>query len=43
MAILDTCMEGTMSQIFHLGPSFNFMKSTKMCFKNLPKVTRFLS
>ena len=30
-----------MSQIFDIGPSFYFMKSTKLSFIKWPKVTRF--
>ena len=36
-------MEGTLSQIFYLGPSFHFMKSRKKSFKKCQKVTRFLT
>ena len=39
---VDECyLEGTMSQIFYLGPSFYFMQSRKKSFKNCPKVTVF--
>ena len=34
--------EGTVSQIFHLGPSFHFMKSRKFSCKKWQKVSRFL-
>ena len=36
-------LEGTVSQIFFLGPSSHFMKSTKKSFKKCKKVTRFFT
>ena len=41
MLILDYIMEGTVSQIFDLGPSFYFMKCRKKGLKKSLKVTRF--
>ena len=41
MHVDEGYMEGSMSQIFYLGPSFYFMESRKKSFKKLPKVTRF--
>ena len=43
---LHVCMlhnhsEGTVSQNCYLSPSFHFMKSRKIYFKNQSKVTRF--
>ena len=34
-------MEGTVSQIFFIGPSFYFIEFRKKSFKNVEKVTRF--
>ena len=34
-------MEGTVSQILFIGPSFYFIEFRKKCFKNVEKVTRF--
>ena len=42
MAILHINCEGSVSQIFYLGPSSYFMLSRKLCFENIQKVTRFL-
>ena len=42
IAILHINCEGSVSQIFDLGPSFYFMLSRKLCFENIQKVTRFL-
>ena len=42
LLIIDTIMEGSMSQIFHLGPSFYFMQCRKWHEQKLLKVTRFL-
>ena len=39
---IETIMEGTVSQIFDLGPSFYFMQCGKLDMKKLQKVTRFL-
>ena len=36
-------LEGTVSQIFDLGPSFYFMKSRKLGCKDYQKVSRFLT
>ena len=36
-------LEGSVSQIFHLGPSFYFIKSRKLSLKKWQKVFRFLS
>ena len=36
-------MEGTVSQIFDIRFSFYFMKSRKLSFKKIQKVTRFLT
>ena len=43
MYIYGYYSEGTVSQIFYLGPSFYFMQSGKTSFKKLQKVTRFLT
>ena len=40
MLILDTMMEGTMSQNYDLGPRFYFMKCRKLGLKKCLKVTR---
>ena len=42
VCILETIMEGTVAQIFYLGPSFHFMKCGKKD-ENSLKVTFFLS
>ena len=39
---IETIMEGTVSQIFDLGPSFYFMQCRKLDMKKWQKVTRFL-
>ena len=41
--VLNTYMEGTVSQIFYLDSCFIFLKTRKNVLVNLPKVTRFLS
>ena len=35
--------EGSVSQIFYLGPTFYSMWFRKKCFENIQKVTRFLT
>ena len=37
----DGHLEGSVSQILYLGPSFHFMKSRKKSFEKCQKVTRF--
>ena len=37
MLILDTIMEGTMSQILYIGPRFYFMKCRKIKFEKMSK------
>ena len=41
--VVDDHSEGTVSQIFYLGPSFCFMKSRKLSCKKYQKVSRFLT
>ena len=41
--VSDILMEGTVSQIFYIGPSFYFMKCGNLVFKKYQKVSRFLS
>ena len=41
--VVDDHSEGTVSQIFELGPSFNFMKSRKLSCRKYQKVSRFLT
>ena len=41
--IVDIIMEGTVSQIFILGPSFYFILSRKLFLQNLLNILRFLS
>ena len=41
--IVDIIMEGTVSQIFILGPSFYFILSGKLFLQNLLNILRFLS
>ena len=43
MNILYIHLEGSVSQIFYLSPSFYFMWFRKKCFENVLKVTRLLS
>ena len=40
---LHIVMEGTVSHIFYIGPSFYFMKCIKLSFKKYQKVSRYLS
>ena len=42
MTALHIHSEGSVSQIFYLGPSFYFMLFRKKCFENIQKVARFL-
>ena len=42
MTILHINCEGSVSQMFYLGPSFYFMLSRKLSFENIKKVNRFL-
>ena len=42
MTALHIHSEGSVSQIFYLGPSFYFMLLCKKCFENIQKVARFL-
>ena len=42
MTILHINCEGSVSQIFNLGPSFYFMLFRKSYFENIQKVTQFL-
>ena len=41
--VVDGHSEGTVSQIFDLGPSFYFMKSRKLSCRKYKKVSRFLT
>ena len=41
--IVDIIIEGTVSQIFILGPSFYFMLSRKLFAQHLLNILRFLS
>ena len=41
MCIHQIYTQGSLSQIFHLGPSFYLMDSRKLSFKKRPKVSRF--
>ena len=41
--IVGIIMEGTVSQIFILGPSFYFILSRKLFVQNLLNILRFLS
>ena len=41
--VVQSNSEGTVSQIFYLGPSFYFMKSRKLGCKKYKKVSRFLT
>ena len=41
--VVDDHSEGTVSQIFDLGPSFYSMKSRKLSCKKYQKVSRFLT
>ena len=41
--VLEVSLEGSMSQIFYLGPSFYFMLCRTKYFINKGKVTRFLT
>ena len=41
MHVDEGYIEGSVSQIFDLGPSFYFMQSRIFFFFKLPKVTRF--
>ena len=41
--IVDSIMEGTVSQIFILGPSFDFILSRKLFLQNLLNILQFLS
>ena len=41
MTILRINCEGSVSQIFNLGPSFYSMSFRKLYFENIQKVTRF--
>ena len=40
--VLHVGFEGSLSQIFYLGPSFYLMLCRKKYFEKLPKVTHFL-
>ena len=42
MTILHIHSEGSVSEIFYLGPSFYFMRFRKLSCQNIQKVTRFL-
>ena len=42
MTALHIHSEGSVSQIFYLGPSLYFMLFWKKCFENIQKVARFL-
>ena len=39
--VLKVPMDGTVSQIFSIGPGFCFMKSRKKCFETVVKVSHF--
>ena len=41
--IVDIIIEGTVSQIFILGPRFHFILSRKLFFKNVLNILQFLS
>ena len=41
VVIIDMLMEGSMSQIFYVGPSLCFMRLQKLCLKTLENVSRF--
>ena len=41
MSVLHILPEGSLSQIFYLGPRFYFMWLTKYYFENIEKVIRF--
>ena len=41
--VLHVVSEGSVSQIFYLGPSFHFVLCRKIYFGKIPKVTRFLT
>ena len=41
LVVLNSIMEGTVSQIFYLGPRSNFMESRKLNFQKIQRVSRF--
>ena len=43
VVVLNTIMEGTVSQISFLGPRSNFMQFRKLGFQKLQNVSRFWS
>ena len=43
MTSLHINCEGSVSQIFNLGPSLYYMLFRKLCFENIQKVTRFFT